>query len=881
MRLIRLFCILVLSIFLVRSVAAQEVIYIPIIIKGPDTMLNSTIRITIPIGRKNYTLNPSGELTGNFSAQGGASVARSSSFQLYGLYSYEVSGTGSGQGINLTLLALEDFPHYVTFYVHVANGSQDNIRLNVTIGSKTVEAKLLEKIDRGNYAQWDLYGIPFSSTDTVSQTNLRITQVLSGNSLVYIDGIQVEQISTDGSYSTYIDGSQPGCRWLGAPNASASVRSADSRAGGIAKEFWDGFKFFPEKAIGMGTVIEELNIDSYAFLPGGELNSSKIPVREFSIIGYFYANTLPELHTHAQALEKELGLNTYPASQPVRLRYLGAAVQKEIAAHYTGGLEGDLPVFYNDGASEVYDISQEDDKWTKNFKYKMRASINFKALDPYWYELGESATLLDTNDTITMQNIAARLMDTGQWDVLGPPTIPGTAAYTGVYAIAEDATYLYLGGAFSNWDNVANSDKIVRYNKQTGIYSSMGTGISGGDVYAIVIGPDGLVYVGGEFTSAGGVASTSKIAVWNPVTEAWATLSSVFTNVYAIAFSPDGLLYAGGQSAAHVNDIAYWDGATWTGIAVTNNTIFALAFDNNGLLYAGGSFTIMEGVGIDKIATWDGSDWADIGGITNTSVRAITVNPLNNLVYIGGIFDTAGGVSVNNITVYNGAIFSPLGDGIGAGGFASSAVYAITIGPDSLVYIGGAFDTAGDISSPGLTVWNGYTFAHLDIVLPDPTNKVIYSIAISKYDIDPVVNKIYTFYIGSNVRSTNGDATIAGLVTVENEGSISAFPKIVFARSGGTSATIISLRNERTGRVILFEYALLDGESLTIDLNPKNRTIISSFFGPRMGARLKNDDFSVWQLLPGDNGITAYVSEGGSPTVTGYILYKTPYKSWN
>lgn len=845
------FLVLALLLFVVMPARAQgTILFFPLILKGSDmAILKSTIGITSPLGVQNYVLNPSGEIAANFSNQSGGTVTRVTTFQKYGLYSYQVATTGAGHGGNFTMLALSNNPNYITFRVKMSN-----VRLNITIGSATREAQFLEKID----SEWRLFGALFTASQTSGQTNLRITQIGTGTNTFYLDGLQAEP-SSNGRYTTYVDGTQEGCRWLGAPHASASTRSADSRAGGTVKSFWEGYGFFPEKALGMGTAVEELNIDSFAFLPGGELNSSKIPPREFSLIGYFLGDTVEELHEQAQALELELGLDTYPGRQPVRLRYFGAAVQKEIAARYAGGLEGELPIFYND------DNSVEDDKWVINRKFKMRASIQFVATDPFWYEVGESATLLDTNDSATFQTVAARGLDSPVWSALGPPNAAGT--YVDVRAIVEDDTYVYLGGNFLNFDNIANADYIVRRNKQTGAYSALGTGMQS-DVHSLALGPDGALYAGGGFTSAGGVANTLRIARWNGT--AWTSLGTGANGtVFALAFGPTGLLYAGGSfttmNGVAANRIASYNGSTWSALSTgLGGAVFALAIDpRTGLVYIGHAAT-------GGISTWDGSSIAVLGGGMDNAVRALAIAP-NGLVYAGGQFTTAGTVSAAHIAAWNGTAWQALGDG------TNNTVYSLAVGRDGILYLSGEFTEAGGITlADRIARWNGYSYSHLDIDLPG--SPIAFAIYPSRIDVDSIITQNYTLYLGFN---TTGTGTFAGDVDIQNDGTISAFPKIVFSRSGGTTAVIQSLRNERTGRQLLFDYGLLSGESLTVDLNPRNRTITSSFFGSRMDARLKNDDFSVWQLIPGENQVSAFISESGSPTVAGYVIFRTPYRSWN
>ncbi len=81
-----------------------------------------------------------------------------------------------------------------------------------------------------------------------------------------------------------------------------------------------------------------------------------------------------------------------------------------------------------------------------------------------------------------------------------------------VNALKFDNNYLlYIGGTFTTAEGMANAVRIVRWDH--GAWSAMGTGLNG-DVHAINIDSLGNVYVGGEFTDAGGVAAADKIAKW-------------------------------------------------------------------------------------------------------------------------------------------------------------------------------------------------------------------------------------------------------------------------------------------------------------------------------------------------------------------------------
>lgn len=812
-------------------------------------MYDNKWRLIKPVESSNYVLNPSAEIAGNFSDIAGATTSRSTTYQKYGLYSYYVDVAAANDGTRLTLQALTNAEHYVTLRVR-----KPYPVLYATLNSTTKELRFIEKIDQN----WDLLGIGFAASEANGATAL---DIIVGSAVdFYFDGAQVEPLHY---WTTYIDGTQAGCEWLGATHGSRSRRANDSRAGGRSVDFYEEYGFFIQKIVGAGSAPKTLGVDSYALLPGGELNSVKVNTRDWTIVGTFYAESEQKLHENIQALDTELQNSSYVGSQPYLIRFNGAKVQKEIASHYRGGLEGDLPAYYEECRR------QDGDKWIKVLEWTTDASIQMQSPNPYWYEVGESAELLDTNDSATFDIVAARLRSTGQWDELGPPDAAGT--YTDVRAIVEDDTYIYIGGDFENFNNIANADYVARYNKQTGVWSALDTGVDD-VVYALAIGPDGTLYAGGYFLNAGG-GGANYIASWDGA--AWGTLGVGMNNpVHALIFGLDGTLYACGQfttaGGGAALRIASWDGAAWAALgAGLDGNAYALAVAPDGTLYVGGFFLNAGGAGANRIASWDGSSWSPLGSGLNANVFSIVIDS-NNILYVGGVFTTAGGISANYIASWNGIAWSPLSSGM------NSNVYYLAIGSDNTLYAGGIFTTAGGITlADRLARWNGSTWAHLDIDLPGtPTIYAIYASTRS----DPVVAQNYDLWVGF---TTTGTGYLAGLVTIDNEGNVPAYPKITYNRSGGTSATIATLRNERSGRTLLFDYALLDGETLTIDLHPTQKSITSSIFGNVPKAILSNSDFGSWVLKPNDNDVTSFVIVAGAPTVTAWLLWRDGYDGYN
>lgn len=841
----------------IHPTLAQGVIYFPIIFKE-SSMPDTTIGLIFPREATNLVLNPSGEIEGNYTDVGTATASITAINQKYGVKSYHVLTPAPGDGLQVTISAAGAEPHYFTALVKRSGDIDFSFRL----GSTTKRAQLLEVID----SSWSLYGVSFTAAESSAATTAQILRYGTAGGTVtlgfWADGLQVEPIALDGKYTTYIDGSQPGCKWLGVPNASVSSRSGDSKAGGVVQDFFKEYGFFLKQVLGAGVVTPEQSIDSYAILPGGELNSEKIPPRTFTLVGDFYGNSEEDLHAKQQALESALDSATY-LDNLTRFRFYKTAVQKEISAYYSGGLEGDLPIYYND-------LEPGDAQWTKIYTFKMKASIQLTATDPFFYEVGESAVELDTLDSATFRLIAARLPDSGGWSPLGPPDVAGT--YTSIYAMAEDDTYLYIGGDFLNFGGIAAADYIVCYNKLTGVYSAMAA--LNGIVTAIAIAPNGDVYVGGEFTNASGVAAADYLAVWVVGASAFTAVGTpssgaTIIDVFALFFDPYGFLWIGGDflnwaGIANADYIVYWDGSAYVAPAVgTDGPIRAFA-QYGTKLYIGGAIGTIGGVSVNLIASWDGSTYADEGsGLVGGRVNAIAF--LNGQLVVGTQSGAYASIRV-------GTVWIALG-GIGMNG----TVQSLAVGPDGKLYLGGTFTQAGDLElADRVAIFNGYSFGYLDIDLPGTPS--VYSILISKIGVDPVNPRNYSVYIGFD---TTGTGTFAGIADTSNDGTYPAFPKIIYSRSGGDGATIQSLKNERTGRQILFDYDLLDGETLTIDLTPKNRKIISSFFVERLDAYLPASDFSIWQLLPGIQEVSTFVSESGSPTVTGYLLWRDTYKSWN
>ena len=320
-----------------------------------------------------------------------------------------------------------------------------------------------------------------------------------------------------------------------------------------------------------------------------------------------------------------------------------------------------------------------------------------------------------------------------------------------VRAIAIIGTDVYVGGDFTDAGGVANADYIAKWNGTS--WSALGETpltASGGvptTVWAVVAsGTD--VYVGGVFDNAGGNTKADNIAKWDGATWSalWSSAADGPSVVKSIAISGANV-YAGGEftwiaDIATYDRIGKWDGANWSALNATplNEAVNAIAINGTGDVYVGGKFTAAGGVtGADKIAKWSGGVWSALGATPlNNEVWAVAISGTD--VYAGGTFTSAGGVTgADKIAKWSGSAWSALGATP-----LNSTVYAIVpSGTD--MYAGGGFIAAGGVTGANnIAKWSGSAWSAVGAT---PLNGTVYAIVPSGTDV----------YAGGAFKDAGGD----------------------------------------------------------------------------------------------------------------------------
>ena len=440
---------------------------------------------------------------------------------------------------------------------------------------------------------------------------------------------------------------------------------------------------------------------------------------------------------------------------------------------------------------------------------------------------------------------------------------------------ASDAGELFAGGSFTELGGTITCNAIGRWNSEDG-WAGYATYPDSGEVHAIFIDANGLPIVGGTFETIDS-ATIKYIAHWDGA--AWQPLGSgagsgtAAPGVNTIVQDPlTGNIYLGGNfnniGGVTMYFVGKWDGSTLSAVGTAsgfNGPCYKLLFGSDGWLYAVGNFTTTAGatVTLNRFARFKpgvSAEWeaVDATGL-NGAVWDIVQSP-SGRYYLGGQFTQAGGSSHNYMAIWNGNAFLPM-----AGG-ANGIVYAVQAVSDSEVYVSGIFSALnGRIITDRLGIWNGTDFLPVALDLPGT----------------PVANDI--IYRDGNLYlafSTQGTAVTSETTTVNHAGTTRAFPTITVTRSGGTTATLESIQNLTTGKVLLFDHPMLDGERIVIDLTPGNKTIttyVGDSTNNALNDLLPGSDFGTFALAPGVNDIGVYISATGGPTVTAFIQWQTTY----
>lgn len=422
------------------------------------------------------------------------------------------------------------------------------------------------------------------------------------------------------------------------------------------------------------------------------------------------------------------------------------------------------------------------------------------------------------------------------------------------------------------------------------LYDTLGSGANNSVACQAVFNNE--LYVGGAFTSAGGI-NTNYIAKWNG--SAWSqvgTWAGVGTNNSVMTMAVyNSELYVGGSftsaGGSSVTGIAKWSGYGWSavgsGLGGSFQSAYTMAVYNNEL-YVGGAFLTAGGVTSDGIAKWNGSSWSSLGGsgFGGALPRAMALVVYNNNLYIGGTFTSAGGLNATGIAKWNGSNWSTLGTGLGGSAQARSlAVY------NNELYVGGAFSGAGGVITNSIAKWNGSAWSAAAGVGTSAYGSV-YSMTIFNNDL--FVGGQFSAIAGISVSSIakwNGniwDSIQGGVSGYAPVRSLEVYNNKLYLGGDFTSAfgisanriAMIKLITEPTIASSNIQFPVISNDSLSITWNNGNgsKHLVVVKAGTAVSQNpidlatySANNTFGTGSDL-GSNNYVVYAGTGNSVTVT-------------
>lgn len=280
---------------------------------------------------------------------------------------------------------------------------------------------------------------------------------------------------------------------------------------------------------------------------------------------------------------------------------------------------------------------------------------------------------------------------------------------------------LFVGGAFTSVGGV-NATNVARLS--FGTWQPIGPGLAGGEVTALAVLPSGELVASGSFTAPPGRMARWDGTAWQPMgsgLDAPATRLHVRPSGDLIAVGP--FTTAGGQPAAA---IARWDGSAWSALgAGLGGVAVGLVDLPTGELVAAGPFSSAGTAVTRGVAAWNGVEWTSrlqSSGL-NGPVRVIR-QLSGNRVAIGGDFSSVGTTAAPRIAMLDRStgLWSPLGSPVGA---TDGSVNDILELPSGQILAAGSFTTIAGVAAPRIALWNGSAWTSINtITAPGSVSKL-------------------------------------------------------------------------------------------------------------------------------------------------------------
>jgi uncharacterized delta-60 repeat protein len=297
--------------------------------------------------------------------------------------------------------------------------------------------------------------------------------------------------------------------------------------------------------------------------------------------------------------------------------------------------------------------------------------------------------------------LLARLTSQADGD-LDSTFAPNLSSYVFGTAVQPDGMIL-IGGAFTSIDGTTYNH-MARLNADGTADSSFNTDVNG-TVYSIAVQADGKILVGGQFSLVGGV-SCHNVARLNPDGSTDSSFNpNASSTVYCLAVQADGKILLGGyfttvgggtyNCIARLNADGTADG-TFNNPNVSGVYVASIAIQADGKILLGGPFTKLDGVTYNHLARLNADGTVDSSfnpNVMASQIDCVAVQA-DGRILIGGDFTTVGGTNYNRIARLNP-------DGTADSSFnpnADRSVLSMAVQADGKILVAGGFVNLGGAS---------------------------------------------------------------------------------------------------------------------------------------------------------------------------------------
>lgn len=273
---------------------------------------------------------------------------------------------------------------------------------------------------------------------------------------------------------------------------------------------------------------------------------------------------------------------------------------------------------------------------------------------------------------------------------------------------------LYVGGLFSSAGGISATN-IATYNTTTLQWSALGSGVNG-QVYSIAVDSENNVYVGGQFSNVGPNIAKWSDGIWSSIGN---PSPSITPPIYCITFDYSGNLWtgSGSSSSTSYNALAKYIPSTntWSWVGKISYRIYSIAFDSFNNAYIAGNCYVYNGS--NTIAYYvakmsPSGTWVSLGSSPSLDNSAISVKIDSNddAIFIGS-FTTASASSsnqivANHIVKWNSATSTYSAFGSGFTDITQLYSNSLYVDTQDIVFVSGLFSSVDDISANNIAMWN-------------------------------------------------------------------------------------------------------------------------------------------------------------------------------